>query len=321
MAKTTRLIKGFYRLLFPAALLILLAVSVASVMLIQELSHPPVTSYIVTPEKYGMFSARASQITEETWQNQDGTTASGWLLRGDTNAPAVVLLHRYGTNRSYLLNLGVKLNEGTNFTVLMPDQRGHGSSPAVATCSFGGCEAGDTTAAIAFLKGLKRDDTTPIVNGNQIGVYGVEMGALAGLNAAAVNPEIKAIALDSLPQSSDSVAAVAVAQRFPFASSITAKLAQLGAYGYFFDGCYSKDSACDTARKISNRKVLLLAGVDAPDLQESTTKAAKCFAPNSTVTVKSDLSPSGIGITNSSIDISAAYDQRIIDFFKESLSK
>ncbi len=319
MAKTTRLIKGFYRLLFPVALLILLAVSASSVWLIQELSHPPTTPYIVTPEKYGWLSARASQVTDETWQNQDGTTAGGWLLRGDKNAPAVILLHRYGTNRSYLLNLGVKLNEATNYTVLMPDQRGHGSSPTTATCSFGGCEAGDTAAAIAFLKGLKAADSATIVNG-KIGIYGVEMGAIAGLKAAAQNPDIKALALDSLPQSSDSVAASAVAQRFPFASSITAKLAQLGAYGYFFDGCYSKDSACDSARKISGRKVLLLAGIDAPDFQDSTSKAAKCFAPDSSVTVKTDLSPSGIGIVNSSIDISAAYDQRIIDFFKESLS-
>jgi len=318
MAKTTRLIKGFYRLLFPVALIILLAVSVASVLMIQELSHPPATGYIVTPEQYGQLSARAAQITEETWQNQDGTAASGWLLRGDTNAPAVVLLHRYGANRSYLLNLGVKLNEGTNFTVLMPDQRGHGNSPTAATCSFGGCEASDIAAAITYLKGLKSADSAPIVNG-VIGVYGVEMGALAGLNAAAEDNEIKAIALDSVPQNSDSVAAAAVAQRFPFASSITSKLAHLGAYGYFFDGCYSKGSACDAARKVSGRKVLLLAGMDAPDFQESTVKAAKCFAPDSSVILKADLSPSGIGIVNSSIDISAAYDQRIIDFFKESL--
>lgn len=318
MAKTIRLIKGFYKLLFPVALINLLAVSIASVWLIQELSHPPVTGYIVTPEKYGLLSARAARITEETWQNQDGTTASGWLLRGDINAPAVVLLHRYGANRSYLLNLGVKLNEGTNFTVLMPDQRGHGASPTAATCSFGGCEADDTAAAIKFLKDLKASDSAPIVNG-VFGVYGVEMGALAGLNAAAADREIKAIALDSVPQNSDSVAAAAVSQRFPFASSLTSKLAQLGAYGYFFDGCYSKGSACDSARNIAGRKVLLLAGSDAPLFQESTLKTAKCFGPDSSVTVKADLSPSGIGIVNSSIDISAAYDQRIIDFFKESL--
>jgi pimeloyl-ACP methyl ester carboxylesterase len=52
-------------------------------------------------------------------------------LRGAENAPAVVLLHRYGADRSHVLNLGVKLNEATNFTVLMPDARGHGEKPAV----------------------------------------------------------------------------------------------------------------------------------------------------------------------------------------------
>lgn len=318
MAKSTRLIKAFYKLLFPVALLLLIAVGAASVWLIQELSHPPVSAYVVTPLEYGRLSARAAQITEETWQNQDGSKSAGWLLRGDVNSPAVILLHRYGTNRSYMLDLGVKLNEATNFTILMPDQRGHGTSPATAICSFGGCEAGDIDSAIAFLKNLKTPDSATIVNGD-IGIYGVEMGATAGLRAASNNPDIKALVLDSLPQSSDAVAAAAVARRFPFASSITAKLAQLGAYGYFFDGCYSKDSACDTAKKVAGRKVLLLAGIDAPDFQESTMKASKCFAPDTKVMTDTGLSPSGIGIIDSSMDTSSAYDQRIIDFFKESL--
>ncbi len=40
-----------------------------------------------------------------------------------------MLLHRYGGDRSWLFNLGVKINETTNFTILWPDLRGHGENP------------------------------------------------------------------------------------------------------------------------------------------------------------------------------------------------
>ncbi|MCV4932829.1 hypothetical protein OFC23_30610, partial [Escherichia coli] len=77
----------------------------------------------MTPAKYGMLSSRGAQITDETFQGKGGVSLKAWLLRGDPNLPAVILLHRYGADRSYVLNLGVKLNEATNFTVFMPEQR------------------------------------------------------------------------------------------------------------------------------------------------------------------------------------------------------
>ncbi len=140
MAKTTRLFKNFYRLVFPVIVLLLLAIVGASMGFIYKAAHPPSNKYLVTPEKYGRFSALGARVTEEVWQNADGTTARGWLLRGAENAPAVVLLHRYGADRSHNLNLGVKLNETTDFTILMPDQRGHAENPSVKYSSFGGCE-------------------------------------------------------------------------------------------------------------------------------------------------------------------------------------
>lgn len=319
MAKSTRLIKSFSRLVFPAIVLILLAVGGASVWLIYETSKPIRAGYLVTPEKYGLLSARGAQVTEEAWQNPDGTSASGWLLRGEVNAPAILLLHRYGANRSHMLNLGVKLNEATNFTVLMPDQRGHGNAPAVMDCSFGGCEGGDAASAIKFLRGLTNPDQTPLVS--SVGVYGIEMGALAGLSAAAGDENVKAIALDSLPRSSDDVIALAVAQRFPFASGITSKLAQLGANAYFYNECGVNVPACDLAKRSAGKKVLLLAGSDAVEFQDSTAKTAKCFPAGTEVSSQTDLSPSGHSILNASIEQSGAYDQRVIDFFKESLSQ
>src|SRR5437764_7589639 len=282
MAKATRLIKSFYRLLFPVILLVLIAVCSGAVWLVYKTSRPVSARYLVTPEKYGQLSSRASQITEETWKNRDGSTSRGWLLRGAENMPAVILLHKYGADRSHVLDLGVKLNESTNFTVLMPDQRAHGDHPLVKNASFGGCEAEDATADVEFLRNLRNLNQLPLV-GRNIGIYGVEMGALAGLATAVKDKDIKAIALDSVPLDSDNLLKGTVDRRFPFASSATEKLARMGTYLYFFDDCYKREAACDTAKEIEGRNILLLAGLDAPEFQESTAKLTRCFSANNKI--------------------------------------
>ena len=149
---------------------------------------------------------------------------------------------------------------------------------------------------------------------------GVEMGAMVALTVATQNQDVKAIALDSVPPDSDGVLKESVEKRFPFVSSLTTKLAGLGTYLYFFDGCYKREAVCDTARRVENRNILLLAGVDAQDFQTSTTKLAKCFPVGNKIESKLDLSPSGFSIINASMEQSEIYDQRLIDFFRNSLS-
>ncbi len=319
MAKSIRLLKSFSRLLLPVVVLLVIAIAGASVWLVHETAHPVSAAYLVTPEVYAMLSARGAQVTDENWGNSDGTSARGWLLRGAQDAPAVILLHKYGANRSHVLNLGVKLNEATNFTVLMPDQRGHGQNPTITYTSFGGCEADDTTAAIEYLRTLKTPEQFPLV-GKEIGIYGLEMGSFAAIAAATHDDSVKALALDSVPQNSDSMLASTVESRFPFGSVITAEFAKLGTRPYFFEGCFKRESSCDMAKTLAGRKVLLLGGLDAPNFQESTSKLSKCFPGDSSVESKTDLSPSGYSIINASIELSESYDQRVIDFFRQALS-
>lgn len=319
MAKTKRLFKSFSRLLLPVVVLVVLAIITASVWLVHTVARPPVSGYLVTPDKYGLLSARGAKVTDENWTNRDGSLSRGWLLRGTENAPAVILLHRYGTDRSHVLDLGVKLNEATNFTVLMPDERGHGVSPKSIYTSFGGCETDDVISALEFLRGLKTEAQTPLI-GQNIGIYGLEMGALSALSAAAKDESVKALALDSVPENSNGILASAVDSRFPFASSVTSKLAQIGTYAYFYDGCYRRNSMCETAKLLQNRQILLLAGADALQFQDSTANLAKCFPTTSKVEPKTDLNPSGFSVTNASIEQSESYDRRIIEFFKLSLS-
>jgi hypothetical protein len=143
---------------------------------------------------------------------------------------------------------------------------------------------------------------------------------MAGLFAAAQDPSVKALALDSVPRDADTLLASAVDRRFPFASSVTSKFAQLGTRPFYYEGCFKRESVCELAKTLTDRKVMLLAGLDAPDFQDSTSKLSKCFPQNSPTETKTDLSPSGFSIINASIELSEAYDQRVIDFFKNALS-
>ncbi len=320
MARSTRLIKSFYRLLFPVVLLVVAGVVAASVWFARESSHPSNAAYLVTPDKYGWLSARGAQVTDEKWTNRDGTPARGWLLRGTENGPAVILLHKYGADRSHVLDLGVKLNEATNFTVLMPDQRGHGQNPGVGYTSFGGCESTDAASAIEFLRSLRSESQATLV-GKDIGIYGLEMGSLAALGAASQDQAVKALVLDSVPADSDSLVASVIDKRFPFVSSVTAKLGQLGAYPYFYEGCYSRTPVCDSAKTMGNRKAMLLAGPDAPEFQDSTSRLSKCFPSSTQTEADTALSPSGFSVINASLPVSAAYDQKVIDFFRNSLGE
>ncbi len=318
MAKTKRLFKSFFQLFLPVVTLIVVALGAASIWFVYEASHPKAAAYLVTPEKYGQLSTRGARITNENWTNADGTSARGWLLRGAEGSPAVILLHRYGADRSHVLDLGIKINESTNFTILMPDQRGHGADPAAKNTSFGGCETEDALAAIQFLRGLKTDKDVILV-GENIGFYGVEMGAFAALKAASQDKNIKALVLDSVPADSDQVLGSAIGKRFPFAVSVTSKIASYGTYLYFYNNCYNHEAACNIAKTVDNRQVLLLGGTDVPELQESTDKLSRCFTGDTNVEAKLDFNPSGYNLTNASIEQLNIYDQKVIEFFTKAL--
>src|SRR4051812_28651704 len=228
--------------LLPILLLIFLAAAGVTVWLVSSATRPPRRAYLVTPEQFLRLSDRGVRATEETWDNRDGTRARGWLVRGAEGAPAVLLLHGYGADRSWLLNLGVKLNETTNMTVLLPDMRGHGQNPPGASSGFGTIETEDTLAALEFLRGLKTPQGRGLVGGS-VGVYGVEMGAYAALAAARQDKGARAVILDSVPDEPDQILGSVVAEHTGLDNSALRMLARLGTRLYFA-GHYKNESAC-----------------------------------------------------------------------------
>jgi hypothetical protein len=298
-------------------LLLLLAAALVTAWIVKGITGPPTRDYLVTPQTFSQQFSGPLKASDETWSNRDGTQARGWLIRGTPGAPAVILYHRYGADRSWLLNLSVKLNEATNFTVLWPDLRGHGPGPAVNWTSFGPSEADDAAAAIDYVRSLKTPSGERQA-GDVIGLYGVELGAYAALAAAANHANVRAVVLDSIPSSPDALVNATTAERTGMDNPILRKLARIGVHLYFL-GKYKNSGACELARGLQNKRLLLLSGPDAGYLRDSTTALGRCFSPQVSVEMKTDLPLSGLNLPSATGQVGEGYDRRVIDFFDKAL--
>lgn len=307
--------------LLPVVALVALGGAAFAFWVVNTVAHPPTHAYLVTPAGYERISPRGLKATEETWSNDDGTKARGWLLRGAEGAPAVVLLHAYGADRSWLFNLAVKINEATNFTVLCPDLRGHGQNPSIGTTTFGAREGRDVTASIDFLRALKTQQQQRALVGKRFGLYGVELGAYAALRSAARAGDaatINALALDSVPARADDLMRVVMLNRVGFGSGVLFQIARAGSRLYFL-GKYEDAPACESAASLGGRRVLLLSGADAGSLRASTQELTRCFPDAGAVELNADLPVTGLHVSSATGEAGEAYDRLIIDFFQKSL--
>jgi pimeloyl-ACP methyl ester carboxylesterase len=318
MARRRRFGKKLFRLLLPILLILGVALIVALVAIVYGITNPTRRSYLVTPQTFSSISGtgRALKVTEEIWENRDGTKARGWLLKGAEGAPAVVFLHRYGGDRSLLLNLGMKINEATNCTVLWPDLRGHGQNPLVKWTSFGSREGDDLLAAIDFLRSLKGDGSPQLI-GDRVGVYGVELGAYAALRAASKDPGIQVLALDSVPRSQNDLVDAAVRGYIRVSASPVVVPARFATRLYFLR-LYDNENSCDLASALGTRRVLLLAGEDDGYLRESTKSLIPCFAAAGLET-RTDLPLTGFTLPSATGEQGEGYDRPVIDFFVKNL--
>ena len=319
MATRPRFGKKISRLLLPILLLLVVALVIALVTIVYGIIIPPRRSYLVTPQTFSTISGtgRGLKVTEETWRNRDGTSARGWLLRGAEGAPAVVFLHRYGGDRSLLLNLGMKISEATNCTVLWPDLRGHGLDPLVQRTSFGSREGDDLLAALDFLRALKGDGQNKLI-GERVGVYGVELGAYAALRAAISNTSIQVLALDSVPRNQNDMVDSAVRTDVRVNTSALVVPARW-ATQLFFMKHYDNQSSCVMAAALGDRRVLLLAGDDDGYLLESTKSLTPCFPNPANLETRTNLPLSGFTLPSATGEQGEGYDRPVIDFFVKNL--
>ncbi|HEX6285003.1 MAG TPA: hypothetical protein VFZ71_09025 [Pyrinomonadaceae bacterium] len=308
-----RLIKSF----LPIVLVIGLAVVGSISYIMYCVTRPEKRPYVVTPESFTQISGRAIKVTDETWTSADGRKSRGWLLKGAEGAPAVILLHRYGGDRSWLFNLGVKINETTNFTILWPDLRGHGVDPLVRWSSLGASEADDVAAALAFLRTLKSEKQQKLV-GDSFGIYGVELGAYTALRAASYESQIKVLVLDSISSSPNQLLNNAVSDCIGINNSLVQFFTRTAMNVYLLGG-FNNVESCDIARTLPGPRVLLLSGADAGPLRDTTASLQGCFAAPDNVEFRTDLPLSGFSLPSATGEQGEAYDRIVIDFFDRNL--
>lgn len=309
-----RLIRSF----LPIVLVVALAVLASVIYVVYGITRPPRRAYLVTPDAFKQFSGPVVKVTDESWTNNDGSRARGWLLKGTEGAPAVVLLHRYGADRSWLFNLGVKINEQTNYTILWPDLRGHGLTPPVGWTSFGGRENQDLISALNFLRNLKGDNQHKLI-ADRFGLYGVELGGYIALKLAVDEASIRSLVLDSLPESPDAMVHSAIVSNLGIDNNALNSVARSALKVYLL-GTYKNDSSCSLAGTINGQRVLLLSGKDAGKLKDSTAALAACFVNNGNVDVRTDLPLSGFNLPLATGEDGEGYDRIVIDFFDRTLN-
>jgi pimeloyl-ACP methyl ester carboxylesterase len=316
MPPRRRIGKRLVKSLLPIVFVIALAVVGSLSFIVYCVTRPMRRPYVVTPESFARISGRALKVTDETWTNRDGRSARGWLLKGAEGAPAVVLLHRYGGDRSWLFNLGVKINETTNFTILWPELRGHGENPQIGWTSLGAREGDDVLAAMEFLQTLKSENQKLV--GESVGVYGVELGAYSALKAASQDNRIRVLVLDSIVSSPDELLNTAVSHCVAIDSKFVYSLSRTAMKVYML-GRYDSVPACELARSVRDPRVLLLSGAEAGPLQDATAAVQSCFANPGNVEARIDLPLSGFSLPSATGEQGEAYDRVVIEFFDRNL--
>ncbi|HLA09586.1 MAG TPA: hypothetical protein VJ023_03150 [Pyrinomonadaceae bacterium] len=317
MSPRRKLGKKLVKSLLPIALVLLLALTLAIAAIVYGVTRPPRRAYLVTPDAFRQISGPVLGVSDQIWTNLDGSTARGWLLRGTEGSPAVVFLHRYGADRSWLFNLGVKLNESVGYTILWPDLRGHGLDPPVSSSTFGGREVQDLLGALDYLRALKSPGGSRLI-ANRIGVYGVELGGYAALGAASQDAEIQVLVLDSVPESPDQLLRAAVLEDYELDNDLLNSLTRT-ATRIYLSGKYVSTPSCDLAAAARTQRILLLSGNDAGHLQDASVTLKNCFSDQSRVEAITDLPLTGFRLPSATGEQAEGYDRRVIEFFARSL--
>jgi pimeloyl-ACP methyl ester carboxylesterase len=118
----------------------------------------------------------------------EGLRLRAWLAREGSGRPAVVMVHGLGDSLESQADAGERLGR-RGHSVLLLDLRAHGGSEG-RTTTLGGREREDVRAALGALRerGLGQDGFV---------LFGVSMGGVAVLRAAAEEPAVRAVVAEA----------------------------------------------------------------------------------------------------------------------------
>lgn len=188
------LLKRILSVFVPLAILLVVSFAGTDAYFAYRMLHPPKEPVINTPQGYEQVLQKPIW-DEKSWSGAGGTNLAGWLIYQDQPSPTIILTHGYGSNREELLSTSYRLWDA-GYNVVTYDLRAHGNNDA-KTSSLGPAELDDLTATIAYAKTIKNAAGVALSDG-RIGLFGVDMGGFISLSAAAVDPTVKAVAVDTI---------------------------------------------------------------------------------------------------------------------------
>jgi pimeloyl-ACP methyl ester carboxylesterase len=191
-----------------------------------------------------------AEFREVEFQTSDNLKISGWHLPGRQRKATIIFSHGMFRSRRELLERAVLLWK-QGYGALLYDSRNHGAS-SEARVSLGYHERLDAEAAVRFLR-------QEIKTTDHIVLYGISMGAVTALLAAAETPEVAAVIADSAflsfaDTTSHHVKMFLRLPAFPLANQLRYYIERRAD----FDG--AQLDSLDAVKRIGDRPVMFISG-------------------------------------------------------------
>lgn len=191
-------------------------------------------------------------IEAVSFRTVDGLMLSGWFLPDRDADSTVVICHGAGANKGNFIDF-LSLFYAAGHNALIFDFRGHGDSDG-HTSTFGLFEEADVWAAVDWLKENRPEQARHVYG------LGSSMGAMALVRAAAVDPRIEAIILDSAYLSAPRLAEQHLS-RLPVIGPAMARL-MLASLSLHAGASFWKLDASEDIARLAPRPLLLIHGAD-----------------------------------------------------------
>jgi pimeloyl-ACP methyl ester carboxylesterase len=282
-------------LILPASIILVVGITAILGFLVYKITHPEAATEFVNPSHYLLPSLDV--LISSSGRDE----IPAWWIPGLKGAPGVILAPGYGMSRSDALSLAVPLHEN-EFNILIYDQRGNGDSPR-GSSSLGLYEGSDMLDAVRFLQ------SRPESNPHRIGIWGVDIGALAALKVAAAAPHVRAIAADSPFQSPSDYMSYRIEEDF----GLNNRLLQFGCYQLFrlshIMGSLSSEDLI-SFQALSDRSILFIRGENRKKLGNLTTGIYDSIRPK-----KELISFKAARVHLMSGEDLRSYDRQVANFF------
>jgi uncharacterized protein len=245
-----------FRMILPGISILFVGILIILSVMVYKIAHPGAVPESVNPSYYLLPSI------DVAFSSMEGDQIPGWWIPGLKGAPSIILAPGYGMSRSDALSLAALLHENA-FNILIFDQRGCGADPRGAS-TLGLKEVDDMKQAVRFIQ------TRPDCNANRIGIWGVDISALAALQTAAAFDAVRAIVADSAFESISDFMDYRIDEDF----GLENKILKFGCFQIFrLENLFSNSSFKNKLQleEIAGRSILFIKGDNRKRLGKFTT--------------------------------------------------